>query len=1219
MNELNQLKNKVNDICKDLSEKGEESFFVTVNIEQTTCFVMGSDIGLKWLDSQSMMIQDFFRYVSGLRLRSGASSKESLKKESQNLDKTFDEEANLGSIKEEVIDPLTEVVVLDCLETVSGTVKNTVSEQTGTEGSISPATKQQIIEWSFEETKDFYEQVKKHGYGNWNIIKEDLNTSRTVDQLKERWKFMIKDQTLMSEFNFGKIKKSLVKPEDSNVNKGLVQAKTKATTLKCSVKHGEDSDVTNVNEGAVKDKTKATTLKCSVKHGEDSDITDVNEGAVKDKTKATSLKCSVKHGEDSDVTDVNGGAVEDEMKAKTLSIANEFKDKESVLQKENKTAQNVTIASNLNQEVVSPISVSSVSLPVSESTNSLKSLAKTTNSPVTTTTPSSENRANKRKENKELRVQVNSSNNKDANTEKSTENIKNTAHMAISTNDNTQHASTRPRRTPKPKKLFNMECYVKLENINKMNVADLIYGGTTNEPKLNLLENRHIKKESEEKSNLSLLSQMSKSVTRETKEAMGNSQEREDINEEEDLDADIRSVEIDPTFLVQSEQFSNESSENDVIEESVFEEIPKKKLKSTRNSKDEGKVIDKKMLLENHKNNIRSRIKRARKREDSHIPCPTCDLMFSTSKGFKRHLRVCQVVKCPQCDKQFKSMEEFEGHVEVHKGEELHGYQCIYCDMQFLLTSQLRKHEKTHYEFKYKYQCQLCPKSYNSGTSLRQHIREGHKESRICCLVCGKFCDSEFDYNQHMSGHHIHRKKMSTFSCKKCGKTFEQLYHLKRHNRYFHKAIGERICKLCLKICKDKEEYQEHIKEHEWDKPNMCSFCRVPFPSKEQLEEHIRDTHDKGVRYMCEVCGFQASCALDMKYHKYEHDDSMPHVCEVCGKGFALKSKLKSHMINHQEEMPYVCEVCGKKFKRRSTLRSHSFVHSEGKKCQFCEKVFRSIGGCDYHIVRVHSHLVNVDNYKRNLVKCEECNKFFPSKYTHDQHQIKHLKEKSWMCDLCGKKFKTQAQLEKHKPNHELVKPFYCQCCECAFITQSRLDAHVKTEKHKENVKRSEDPLAQKVNVQQEGVIQQGILNQHGGFQQQEMLQQMGNLPQQGIQQPMIKAKKVKKTVAVLQKPRRSAAVTKSVNDNVGQEFIAINKDLDLETSATVYDYPEKTIIIIGSDNISGDMEYEMQGEIEYIQEGDKLIPTINGSEIQIVDEGMQPVPVHMVQNQVNC
>ena len=48
-----------------MSERGEESIFVTVNIEQTTCFVMGSDIGLKWLDSQSTMIQDFFRYVSG--------------------------------------------------------------------------------------------------------------------------------------------------------------------------------------------------------------------------------------------------------------------------------------------------------------------------------------------------------------------------------------------------------------------------------------------------------------------------------------------------------------------------------------------------------------------------------------------------------------------------------------------------------------------------------------------------------------------------------------------------------------------------------------------------------------------------------------------------------------------------------------------------------------------------------------------------------------------------------------------------------------------------------------------------------------------------------------------------------------------------------------------------------------------------------------------------
>lgn len=86
------------------------------------------------------------------------------------------------------------------------------TEQTGTGDFIYTATTQQIVEWSFQETKVFYEQVKKHGYGNWNIIKEELNTSRTVDQLKERWKTMIKDESLMQEFNFGMTLNSTVVP-----------------------------------------------------------------------------------------------------------------------------------------------------------------------------------------------------------------------------------------------------------------------------------------------------------------------------------------------------------------------------------------------------------------------------------------------------------------------------------------------------------------------------------------------------------------------------------------------------------------------------------------------------------------------------------------------------------------------------------------------------------------------------------------------------------------------------------------------------------------------------------------------------------------------------------------------------------------------------------------------------------------------------------------------
>jgi hypothetical protein len=61
-----------------------------------------------------------------------------------------------------------------------------------------------------------------------------------------------------------------------------------------------------------------------------------------------------------------------------------------------------------------------------------------------------------------------------------------------------------------------------------------------------------------------------------------------------------------------------------------------------------------------------------------------------------------------------------------------------------------------------------------------------------------------------------------------------------------HKARDERICKLCLEYF-EIEKYEEHLKTHEWDKPNMCSFCRESFPTKELLEQHVRNVHHQGI------------------------------------------------------------------------------------------------------------------------------------------------------------------------------------------------------------------------------------------------------------------------------------------------------------------------------------------------------------------------------------
>ena len=600
-------------------------------------------------------------------------------------------------------------------------------------------------------------------------------------------------------------------------------------------------------------------------------------------------------------------------------------------------------------------------------------------------------------------------------------------------------ARLRTRRNPKPKKFHKMECYVKLDKIDPYKSDDLMQFTVT--------EDQSVKSSHTTKCNIHSTSDeivFNQVVSEEVKvnplSGVKDTLEFED-NESETFP--------DEKPFVPFEVYAG--SDDDWEQGS--------RVSSKVKSSPSGSILDKNYVMANYLNNVRSRIKRNRKRVGATIKCPTCKLAFYTMKGYNRHKVTCQMIKCPRCKASFRALSELEKHIETHTNDTL--YQCRFCDMKFVTLSNCSRHEtRKHgctptnaYSI-----CPLCPKKFLTKGFLYAHLKDIHNEHRHICLHCYKFFDTEFDYNQHKDEHNK-KKPITPYVCKKCGKSYETLHYLKRHNRNFHKAKDERICKLCLKYFEN-EKYEEHLKTHEWDKPNMCRFCQESFPTKDLLEQHVKNVHHQGISYICEICGFEASHYANMKHHRLEHEDKMPHTCEVCGKGFALKCKLKNHMIGHNDDLPFVCETCGKRFKRMTTLRSHRIVHGAGLKCRFCERVFRSVGGLDYHIVRCHANLVNIDNYKKTLWKCEECQIFFPSVNSYKQHLIRHTTQKAWTCSKCDKCFKTELRKQKHERNHQEQKPYFCGACNRGFIDKVRWNNHLITDKHKTNIAMSECPLS---------------------------------------------------------------------------------------------------------------------------------------------------------------
>lgn len=606
-------------------------------------------------------------------------------------------------------------------------------------------------------------------------------------------------------------------------------------------------------------------------------------------------------------------------------------------------------------------------------------------------------------------------------------------------------ARLRTRRNPKPKKLHKMECYVKLEKVDPDKIDDLMQFTVT--------EDQTVKHSHTTKCNIHSTSD----------EIVFN----EVVSEE---------VKVNPLSGVKDKLESEDNEAETFPDDKPF--VPFEVYAGSDDDSKEGSrvsskvklspsvsILDKSYVMENYLNNVRSRIKRNRKRVGASIRCPTCILAFYTMKGYNRHKKACQMIKCPRCKASYRTLSELEKHIETHNSDASTLYQCGFCDMKFITLSSRKMHETRKHACKPAntyLTCPLCLKKFFTLVFLRAHLKDEHDEHRHICMHCYKFFDSEFDYNQHTEEHNK-KKSITPYVCKKCGKSYETLLYLRRHNVAIHKGRDERICKFCLEYF-EKDKFKEHLKTHEWDKPNMCSFCRESFLTKELLEQHVRNIHHHGINYICEICGFEASRYAILKQHRLEHEDKMPHTCEVCGKGFALKSKFKNHIITHNDDLPFVCETCGKRFKRMSTLRSHKIVHGAGMKCRFCERVFRSIGGLDYHILRFHPDLVNIDNYKKTLLKCEECQIFFPSSNSYKQHLVRHSTQKAWKCSKCDKCFKTELQKQRHEMNHQEKKQFFCGACNRGFVNKVRWNNHLNTDKHKANIAMSECPVSFQTN-----------------------------------------------------------------------------------------------------------------------------------------------------------
>lgn len=451
--------------------------------------------------------------------------------------------------------------------------------------------------------------------------------------------------------------------------------------------------------------------------------------------------------------------------------------------------------------------------------------------------------------------------------------------------------------------------------------------------------------------------------------------------------------------------------------------------------------------------------------------CRNCNSTFNAAVTYDKHVENCRKraegtetneessqgeekkFVCNVCLKPLRTAEGLEKHQQIHKKDSY--LMCDVCGIRCTTKQRLSCHKYNRHQNKLgNFSCPHCDRRFMSIWTMYRHNQDIHGCTQVICRECGQYFDTQEQLMTHITNDHPYiSHDVSRFSCEDCGKWFDQARYLYVHYKEVHRKQRS-VCGFCGKGFESREEFHEHKKTHDLTIPNTCKICAKTCDSPEDLEKHMH-YHMRGkTLHQCEVCKEVLIRRQDLVEHMVKHTNKLPFICKECGKGFKNKGKLKVHMISHVSHRPFQCDICGMAFKMKATLSTHIKRHKELKpfKCDYCPLRFKSVEGSRNHMLHKHIKMEDLKNIKFKVYKCEYCNKLMGQKHMYMRHVRLHTGERPCICDECGRSFTMPATLNVHKKTHLARKPHHCDICNFGFIDAHKLGKHYQTLRHKQMV-----------------------------------------------------------------------------------------------------------------------------------------------------------------------
>ncbi|XP_041919654.1 zinc finger and BTB domain-containing protein 38 isoform X1 [Alosa sapidissima] len=204
-----------------------------------------------------------------------------------------------------------------------------------------------------------------------------------------------------------------------------------------------------------------------------------------------------------------------------------------------------------------------------------------------------------------------------------------------------------------------------------------------------------------------------------------------------------------------------------------------------------------------------------------------------------------------------------------------------------------------------------------------------------------------------------------SYKPKKKGKRLRSKHRREKSVRYYTRPLSPEPSENFMEpdyspresLSSDNTEIRRTLRSNSPKQAHACSICKSLFSSESSLRMHALSCN----RYICRMCGKQASTEEALSLGNPLADESRDFVCKSCMEDGSCFDANASR--SQGTEKRYRCSFCPQRFLYLATKRSHEKKHQEksgkGYSCQYCHKVCKTTAHLALH-------------EKRHFIKTEE-------------------------------------------------------------------------------------------------------------------------------------------------------------------------------------------------------------------------------------------------------